>query len=319
MIYYIILISIIILLIFFLCKKHYTDLSKEEEEKHKLEKEISNLQLKKEHLEDILDQRDEAIQKADKDYRDTVEQYTKDSVERRNELARLEMEREAELENDYQKLIAAKRELYFREIDKFNEEMEEEVSGYIDSWTNKIDTYENIINRKKQEYESIIEPIKVLEKEKAERFFYCLNINDIDKEDIEYLLTVVAPRLKSKDAIPKIIWSEYFQKPTQELMKKLCIEDKPGIYKITNINTNKCYIGKSTKVRQRLIDHIKGAIGISSISDQKIHNAMREEGLWNFQFEKICDCSKEELGEWEKYYIDFFNAREYGYNIASGG
>lgn len=319
MIYYIILISIIILLIFFLCKKHYTDLSSEKEEKHKLEKEISNLQLKKEHLEDILDQRDEAIQKVDKDYRNAVEQYTKDSVERRNELARLEMEREAELENDYQKLIAAKRELYFREIDKFNEEMEEEISGYIDSWTNKIDTYENIINRKKQEYESIIEPIKVLEKEKAERFFYCLNINDIDKEDIEYLLTVVAPRLKSKDAIPKIIWSEYFQKPTQELMKKLCIEDKPGIYKITNINTNKCYIGKSTKVRQRLIDHIKGAIGISSISDQKIHTAMRNEGLWNWQFEKICDCDKEQLNELEKYYIDFFNAQEYGYNIASGG
>lgn len=319
MIYYIILISIIILLIFFLCKKHYTDLSKEKEEKYKLEKEISNLLIEKEHLEDILDQRDEAIQKADKDYRDTVEQYTKDSVERRNELARLEMEREAELENDYQKLIAAKRELYFREIDKFNEEMEEEVSGYIDSWTNKIDTYENIINRKKQEYESIIEPIKVLEKEKAERFFYCLNINDIDKEDIEYLLTVVAPRLKSKDAIPKIIWSEYFQKPTQELMKKLCIEDKPGIYKITNINTNKCYIGKSTKVRQRLIDHIKGAIGISSISDQKIHTAMRNEGLWNWQFEKICDCDKEQLNELEKHYIDFFNAQEYGYNVASGG
>lgn len=319
MIYYIILISIIILLIFFLCKKHYTDLSSEKEEKHKLEKEISNLQLKKEHLEDILDQRDEAIKKADKDYRDTVEQYTKDSIERRNELARLEMEREAELNNDYQKLVAAKKELYFREIDKFNEEMEEEVSGYIDSWTNKIDTYENIINRKKQEYESIIEPIKVLEKEKAERFFYCLNINDIDKEDIEYLLTVVAPRLKSKDAIPKIIWSEYFQKPTQELMKKLCIEDKPGIYKITNINTNKCYIGKSTKVRQRLIDHIKGAIGISSISDQKIHTAMRNEGLWNWQFEKICDCDKEQLNELEKHYIDFFNAQEYGYNIASGG
>ena len=85
MIYYIILISIIILLIFFLCKKHYTDLSKEEEEKYKLEKEISNLQLKKEHLEDILDQRDEAIQKADKDYRDTVEQYTKDSVDQRRQ------------------------------------------------------------------------------------------------------------------------------------------------------------------------------------------------------------------------------------------
>ena len=48
MIYYIILISIIILLIFFLCKKHYTDLSKEKEEKYKLEKEISNIYRKEE-------------------------------------------------------------------------------------------------------------------------------------------------------------------------------------------------------------------------------------------------------------------------------
>ena len=319
MIYYIVLISIIILLIFFLCKKHYTDLSKEKEEKYKLEKEISNLLIEKEHLEDILDQRDEAIQKADKDYRDTIEQYTKDSIERRNELARLEMEREAELNNDYQKLVAAKKELYFREIDKFNEEMEEEVSNCIDTWTRKIDTYENIVNEKKIAYESLIEPLQILEKEKLERLFYCIQINETDKEDIDYLLEVVAPRLKSKDAIPKIVWTEFFQKPTQELMKRLNIEDKPGIYKITNINTNKCYIGKSTKVRQRLIDHIKGAIGISSISDQKIHTAMRNEGIWNWQFEKICDCEKEKLSEMEKYYINFFNAQEYGYNVASGG
>ena len=319
MVYYIILILIIVLLAFLLCKKHYTDLSKEEKEKHRIEKEISNLLLEKEHLEDILDQRDEAIQKADKNYRDTVEQYTKDSVERRNELCRLEMEREAELERDYQKLVAAKKELYFREINKFNEEMEEEVSNCIDTWTHKIDTYENIVNEKKIAYESLIEPLQILEKEKLERLFYCIQINETDKEDIDYLLEVVAPRLKSKDAIPKIVWTEFFQKPTQDLMKRLNIEDKPGIYKITNINTNKCYIGKSTKVRQRLIDHIKGAIGISSISDQKIHTAMRNEGLWNWQFEKICDCDKEQLNELEKHYIDFFNAQEYGYNIASGG
>ena len=229
------------------------------------------------------------------------------------------MEREAELNNDYQKLVAAKKELYFREIDKFNEEMGEEVSNCIDTWTHKIDTYENIVNEKKIVYESLIEPLQILEKEKLERLFYCIQINEADKEDIDYLLEVVAPRLKSKDAIPKIVWTEFFQKPTQELMKRLNIEDKPGIYKITNINTNKCYIGKSTKVRQRLIDHIKGAIGISSISDQKIHTAMRNEGIWNWQFEKICDCEKEKLSEMEKYYINFFNAQEYGYNVVSGG
>ena len=286
---YALLIAAIIILLVLLFRKHYIDLNKEQEEKHKIEKEISNLQLKKEYLEDILDQRDEAIQKADKDYREAIEQYTKDSVDRRNELARLEMEREQELESDYQKLILAKKELFYRDLDAFNEEMEKEIDYYTTIWDNKINTYESIVDKKKKEYETLIEPIKILEKEKLERMFYCLDISIQDREDIKYLLTVVAPNLKSKDAIPKIVWSEFFQKPTQELMKKLGIEDKPGIYKITNIETNKCYIGKSTKVRQRLIDHIKGAIGISTISDQKIHSAMREEGIWNFQFEKVCD------------------------------
>ena len=66
--------------------------------------------------------------------------------------------------------------------------MEEEVSSYIDSWTNKIDTYESIVKEKKIVYESLIEPLQILEKEKLERLFYCIQINEIDKEDIDYLL-----------------------------------------------------------------------------------------------------------------------------------
>ena len=46
---------------------------------------------------------------------------------------------------------------------------------------------------------------------------------------------------------------------------------------------------------------------------------MLEEGLWNWTFEKICDCGKDELNEKEKYYISFFKSQEWGYNIVSGG
>ena len=92
---------VIIVLIILLIRKHHTDLAKEYEERHQIQSELNKLFLEKEHLEDILDQRDEAIQKADKAYREAIEQYTKDSVERRNELARLEMEREAEIERNY--------------------------------------------------------------------------------------------------------------------------------------------------------------------------------------------------------------------------
>ena len=137
--------------------------------------------------------------------------------------------------------------------------------------------------------------------------------------DINYLLDDVVPRISNKDVILKLIWQEYFQKPTKEVLGNIGAKDAPGIYKITNLVNGKCYIGKSTKVASRMIDHVKGAIGISSISDQKIHQEMRKEGIWNFYFEVLCECLREQLSEKEKFFIEFYKSQTYGYNVKAGG
>ena len=103
------------------------------------------------------------------------------------------------------------------------------------------------------------------------------------------------------------------------MLKWTEIDESRGIYKIRNIDNKKCYVSKSTNVKKRLQDHVKGALGISSISDQKIHREMAREGIWNFTFERLCSCEKDELNSKEKEYIAFFNSTQYGYNIASGG
>ena len=123
---------IIIILIILLIRKHQIDFTKEIQEKNKIQSEVDKLKLEKEQLEDVLDQRDEAIRKADKDYREVIERNTKDSIERRNELTRLEMEREAEIERNYQTLLAAKKELYLRECKDLENEIYEEWSEMID-------------------------------------------------------------------------------------------------------------------------------------------------------------------------------------------
>ena len=317
---------IIIVLIILLIRKHHIDLAKEYEEKHQIESELNRLHLEREHLEDILNQRDEAIQKADKAYREAIEQHTKDSVERRNELTRLEMDREQEIERNYQTLLAAKRELYRRECDDMEKEIWaewEEMYGRHTLNCQNLEQQENqikfAVQNKQTDYDNLIAPFKLLEKEQQEKQFYCIQIPELEREDIHFLLTTVSPQVRNKDIIPKLVWSEYIQKPTQDLMKRVGIEDAPGIYKITNTKTNKCYVGKSTKVRQRLIDHIKGAVGISTIADQAIHSAMLNEGLWNWTFECICYCEKEQLSEKEQYYINFFKSQEWGYNKTKGG
>ena len=317
---------VIIVLIVLLIRKHHIDLTAEFEEKNKIQNEVNKLKLEKEQLDDILDQRDEAIRRADKDYQDTIERYTKESVERRNELTRLEIDREEEIERNYKTLLAAKRELYHRECDDLEKEIQAEWEEIYDRHILNCQNLEQqetqikfAVQNKQTDYDNLIAPFKLLEKEQQEKQFYCIQIPELEREDIHFLLTTVSPQVRNKDIIPKLVWSEYIQKPTQEMMKRVGIEDTPGIYKITNIKTNKCYIGKSTKVRQRLIDHIKGSIGISTIADQRIHHAMLEEGLWNWTFEKICDCGKDELNEKEKYYISFFKSQEWGYNIVNGG
>ena len=313
---------VIIVLIILLIRKHHIDLAKEYEERHQIQSDLNKLFLEKEHLEDILDQRDEAIQKADKAYREAIEQYTKDSVERRNELTRLEMEREAEIERNYKTLLAAKRELYHRECEDMEKEIWAEWEEMYDRHTINCQNLEKqeteikfAVQNKQVDYENLIAPMKLLEQEQQKKYFWCIQIPEQDREDIHYLLTQVAPQVRNKDIIPKLVWSEYLQKLTQELMKRAEIEDKPGIYKITNVTTGKCYVGKSTKVKQRLIDHIKGSVGITTIADQKIHHAMLDEGLWDWTFECICYCDKDQLSEKEKYYIDFFKAKEWGYNV----
>jgi len=46
---------------------------------------------------------------------------------------------------------------------------------------------------------------------------------------------------------------------------------------------------------------------------------MFDEGVENFTFEIVEVCAKEEQSEKEKYWIDFYKSKEYGYNSKAGG
>lgn len=93
-----------------------------------------------------------------------------------------------------------------------------------------------------------------------------------------------------------------------------------GIYKITNLVNNKCYIGQSINIFNRWKEHQR----IAKLQDDSRYNypiylAMRKYGLENFDFEIIEECSEEELNERESYWIKFYNSFEDGYNVTLGG
>lgn len=185
-----------------------------------------------------------------------------------------------------------------------------------------VDQLANDVENERQKYLSIVATIVNAQTDEERDALRHVRVNETNQDDIGYLLNNVVRHLSNPDILYKLIWSEYIQKATNEMLDYILPQkDCPGIYKITNDRNKKSYIGRSTSVRKRLADHIKSAIGISTIANQKIHEVMREEGIWNFTFELIEECDKDKLSEREKYYIDFFQTADttYGYNQKAGG
>ena len=176
------------------------------------------------------------------------------------------------------------------------------------------------LESERSKYLSVIETVQRSQSEEEKDLNHHIQISSSDRSDINYLLNHVAEELRNPDILYKLIWSEYIQKKANEMLDYILpSRECSGIYKITNDRTKQAYIGRSTSVRKRLTDHIKSSVGINTIADQRIHQAMRDEGIWNFTFELIEECSKEQLNEREKYYINFFSTEKLGYNQKAGG
>lgn len=85
-----------------------------------------------------------------------------------------------------------------------------------------------------------------------------------------------------------------------------------GIYKITNKINGKAYIGASTNIEKRWSSHRCSGVGVSEV--------IIKEGIINFTFEIIEECSFEEFYDKERYYIKAYDTQiPNGYNKTPGG
>ena len=86
------------------------------------------------------------------------------------------------------------------------------------------------------------------------------------------------------------------------------------IYKITNIQNNKVYIGQTIRpVKDRFNRHINDAL--NNIIDTHFARAIRKHGKENFQIEIIDTAQNQnELNEKERYWIQYYNSVKEGYN-----
>ena len=187
----------------------------------------------------------------------------------------------------------------------------------------------NIALQEKEQIQAEIDKLKaslsagvearLREQEKKDKInFYKLSISDADLADVKMLENLKSSFHKPV-VLSKLIRTQYFQKQMTELCdrvlgkKTIC-----GIYKITNLLTEQCYIGQSVNISDRWKQHCKCGLGIEASATNALYNSMQRDGVWNFSFELLEECPRELLNEKEAFWIDSFSSNIYGLNTMKG-
>lgn len=267
-------------------EQNYFQLVQQEQNiKKEVEKDLETLKNVKEAASDALNSQQEISQKAFENYCEILsKQYDEKAAEYDNLTAKLD-----EAYSDIQNKIIA-------DIDAQNSELE------------KI----------KATRAALIEA-QIKEKEIQEnKDFYCLIPTENDKDDI-HRLERVKKDLHNPRILSMLIWQTFFQKNMTSLCNNvLGTKTVTGIYKITNLNNNMCYIGQAVDIASRWKEHAKCGLGIDTPSGNKLYAAMKSDGIWNFSWELLEKCDRVDLDEKEKYYISLYQSYEFGYNSNKG-
>ena len=299
-------------------------------EKNKLEQDIQILKHNKNTLQSDIDSCQNQINKEQKRYQTILDKNNKVLAQKAIELDEFydksKMRRLEQLENEIALQEKSAKALLEKNLQQQSEKYQNDCDNLIQSYNSlaaeySAKTQQIIDDTKFQEirYSGLLAPLQQYEKDRMEKLFYTIQVPDEYKMDISYLLNTVSDKIQHPDIINKLVWAEYVKPYIDDTFRRVGIEAKPGIYKLTNIDTGKAYIGKSTDIKKRISDHFKASIGLKSIADQAIHHAILETGFWNWSIEYVIYCDKDQLNEMEKYYIDFFKTQQWGFNKNVGG
>lgn len=271
------------------------------DEKETLTKELSSLKIQREEVSNSLD----LLQNQAKQ---SAEVFFKQSME----LARTNIAHDLELEES--KYEQAKQD-YKSSYKNLMAGCSEDLVNLIQEKQRELEVLDDKIFKLTREVDAAVEAAKRTEEIKNQANFYKLQLSSVDIEEIK-LLRSIEPHLRDKETLNKVIWKSYYEKPTTDLIGRVIGSGThTGIYKITNLDNQMCYVGQAVDLAARWKQHIKRGIGAETPTRNKLYPAMLALGVENFSFEVIEECSREELDTREDYWQNYFKAKEFGYSI----
>lgn len=149
---------------------------------------------------------------------------------------------------------------------------------------------------------------------------HMMQVDEVSREEIEELYGL-CKRFRNPMPLYKAVYETYFKVPYGNLVNGLNVRGVCGIYKITNMVNGLVYVGQSVDIGERWKQHIKRGCGaeLGTISGSKLYGAMMNDGVWNFRFDVLMTCGKDELNKNEKFWIDQLSTVQFGYNMKAGG
>ena len=281
-----------------------TDNLQQEEIANNLKHEIGQLEVKK---ESILANINDLQAQAD----NTAEMYEKKAIE----VAQLKIE--ASLTEQSAKYEAATKE-YENEYLSTIRQAAVDLQSQLNEKVSQLNKINSDINTFKATREALIQA-NLREQELLDTVgFHTISLSEQDITDIN-TLERIKPTLFKPEILSKLIWSTYFLQPVSSMCNNIFGTGKVcGIYKITNLTTKEVYIGQSVDCAERIKQHIKAGLGIDNKGTNKLYKAMQKTGVWNFAFELLEKCLREELDKKEKEYIAIYESDKFGYNSTKG-
>lgn len=206
-------------------------------------------------------------------------------------------------------------------IKEYQETLQETVADFqekIEEKERELAEIDTQLTDLKAKTNAAIEAAKRQEELENKLDYYRVKLSEDDKNEIEAILSI-KHLISNKRSLLMLIWSNYYQKKVNELAARVLVGGAScGIYKIANIQTRQVYIGQSNRLRERLAEHFKFAIGIDTPGANKLYTSMQKYGIENFTFELLEQCPVGELDVKEKYWISFYDSYTNGLNSNRG-
>ena len=294
-----------------------------EEQERRLVSESDKIKQEIKSIEQMLQYKAERYMLAQKEWLDNIEKLKSKYEAEKEQLNNEFKQHLSEKQNDMNNQLLKEKERIDSKLHSLEDNYNVTVKDYemkIENVKKKYDIERNSLNAKiieaKNEVNNLIEQFKKDEEARKESDFYRINISNEVKEDINKIKSIAA-QLRNPLVLYKLIWKEYYEYAFNQMCGRVLGEnaDKIGIYKITNTKNNMCYIGQTKAgFKNRWRTHAKRGVRAEESTNNRLYKAMWEEGLENFTFQIIEICEPAKLTERERFFIDFYQSKNYGYN-----